>query len=96
MSAEPRTCVRLHITGRVQGVWYRGWTVDQARELGLDGWVRNRRDGSVEAVVAGPADRVQELVARCRRGPRAALVEGVEVTPEAEEVAPGFHQKPTL
>jgi acylphosphatase len=96
MSAEPRKCVRLRIAGRVQGVWYRGWTIDQARELGLDGWVRNRRDGSVEAVASGPAERVDELIARCRIGPPAAVVERVEVTPDSEEVAPGFHQKPTL
>ena len=47
--------VRVVISGRVQGVWYRGWTVDEARARGLDGWVRNRRDGSVEAVFQGPA-----------------------------------------
>jgi acylphosphatase len=96
MSAEALKCVRLSITGRVQGVWYRGWTVAQARELGLDGWVRNRRDGSVEAVVAGPPEQVDELIARCRIGPPAAAVHRVEVTPEAEPVAPGFHQKPTM
>ena len=48
------TTVRLSITGRVQGVWYRGWTVDQAKALGLAGWVRNFTDGSVEALVNGP------------------------------------------
>jgi acylphosphatase len=96
MTAGQRKCVRLRIAGRVQGVWYRGWTIDQARELGLDGWVRNRRDGSVEAVVSGPAEQVDDLIARCRMGPPAALVERVEVTPESEEVAPGFRQKPTM
>jgi acylphosphatase len=96
MSAEALKCVRLRITGRVQGVWYRGWTVDQARALGLDGWVRNRRDGSVEAVVSGPAERVDELIARCHVGPPSALVDRVEVTPESEPVARGFHQKPTI
>ena len=95
MSAERKT-VRLSITGRVQGVWYRGWAVDQARELGLHGWVRNRRDGSVEAVVSGAPERVDELIARCRNGPPSAAVARVHVTPEGEPVAPGFHQKPTL
>ncbi|MBT6510918.1 MAG: acylphosphatase, partial [Rhodospirillaceae bacterium] len=47
--------VRVCITGRVQGVWYRAWTTEEASELGLDGWVRNRRDGTVEAVFAGDA-----------------------------------------
>jgi acylphosphatase len=96
MTAAHRKCVRLRITGRVQGVWYRGWTIDQARELGLDGWVRNRRDGSVEAMAFGPAERVDELIARCRIGPPAAVVEAVEVAPESEPVARGFHQKPTV
>ena len=92
---DDRKAVRVRITGRVQGVWFRGWTVDQARALGLDGWVRNRRDGSVEAVASGPAELVDELIARCRIGPPAAAVDRVEVTPESEAVAPGFHQKPT-
>ena len=96
MSAEALKCVRLRITGRVQGVWFRGWTVDQGRELGLDGWVRNRRDGSVEAVASGPAARVDELIARCRKGPPAAMVDRVVVTPETEDVAPGFHQTQTM
>jgi acylphosphatase len=96
MTAGQRKCVRLSIAGRVQGVWFRGWTIDQARELGLDGWVRNRRDGSVEAVVSGAAKLVDELIARCRVGPPAARVERVEVTSEVEPVAPGFHQKPTV
>jgi acylphosphatase len=96
MSAEALKCVRLRITGRVQGVWYRGWTIAEARELGLDGWVRNRRDGSVEVVVSGPPERVDELIARCRIGPASAAVERVHVTPESEPVARGFHQKPTM
>jgi acylphosphatase len=96
MTADQRKCVRLRVTGRVQGVWYRGWTVDQAQELGLDGWVRNRRDGSVEAVACGPAKRVDELVARCRLGPPAARVEDVAVMAEAGTLEHGFHQKPTV
>ena len=85
---------RLVVTGRVQGVWYRGWTVDQARELGLDGWVRNRRDGTVEIVASGPDQAVGALIARCREGPPAARVERVEVT-ETEAPPPGFTQRPT-
>ncbi|HSD35328.1 MAG TPA: acylphosphatase [Alphaproteobacteria bacterium] len=96
MTAGQRKCVRLRIVGRVQGVWFRGWTVDQAQELGLDGWVRNRRDGSVEAVASGPAAHVDAFVARCRSGPPAAVVEDVAVMAEAGTVEPGFHQKPTL
>jgi acylphosphatase len=66
------------IRGRVQGVGYRAWVDHQARNHNLEGWVRNRRDGSVEAVFAGPADIVSEMVARCRRGPSTARVEAVE------------------
>jgi acylphosphatase len=88
--------VRVRITGRVQGVWYRGWTVNQARRLGLSGWVRNRRDGSVEAVFSGSERMVRTMIALCRQGPPAALVR--EVTDEAETVLvePGFHQAPTV
>ena len=85
---------RLIVTGRVQGVWYRGWTVDEAVALGLDGWVRNRRDGSVEILVSGPDAAVEALIERCREGPPAARVERVAVEETDEAVPPSFTQRP--
>jgi acylphosphatase len=67
------------VRGLVQGVFYRASTVDRASELGLVGWVRNCPDGSVELEAEGPGERVEELVAWCRRGPPGARVTGVEV-----------------
>ena len=69
----------LHVAihGRVQGVGYRAWVEDAAVARGLEGWVRNRRDGSVEAVFAGPADVVADMIAACRRGPSSARVDAV-------------------
>ncbi len=69
----------LHVTirGRVQGVGYRAWIEDRAKESRLEGWVRNRRDGSVEAVFAGPATVVAEMIAQCRHGPPSSRVEAV-------------------
>ncbi len=94
MAAEPTKAVRLLISGRVQGVWYRGWAVDTARALGLRGWVRNCRDGRVEALVAGPERLVDKFVAACREGPPAAHVTGVEVTPASGDDAPApFEQR---
>ena len=89
------TIVHVRITGQVQGVWFRGWTTDHATRLGLDGWVRNRFDGSVEAVFSGPADKVDDMMALLRRGPPAALVSDVTVTPPDTAPPPGFHEKPT-
>ena len=66
------------IRGRVQGVGYRAWVEHEALRRGLDGWARNRRDGSVEAVFAGPPDAVAAMVAACRRGPPSARVEAVD------------------
>ena len=87
---------RIRVTGRVQGVWYRGWTVDQARSLGLSGWVRNRRDGSVEILAEGSDEAIAELVRRCHDGPPAARVERVEVE-ESDEAAPeDFAGRPTV
>lgn len=71
--------VALRITGRVQGVWYRASTVSEAERLGLRGWVRNRRDGSVAAEVQGPRAAVEALIAWCRDGPPAAQVAAVAV-----------------
>lgn len=87
--------VRVRIEGRVQGVWFRGWTVDTATALGLDGWVRNRRDGTVEALISGPADAVAQMVDHCHRGPGAARVTAVAVAPAVAPATSGFTQKPT-
>ena len=73
------TVVRLEIRGRVQGVGFRWAMVEQARRLGLCGWVRNRDDGSVEAMVAGTPETVDLIVAWARKGPRAARVGAVAV-----------------
>ncbi len=62
--------LQVTIRGQVQGVGYRAWVEEQALTCGLEGWVRNRVDGSVEALFAGPADIVMQVVALCRRGPR--------------------------
>jgi len=74
--------VHVRIEGRVQGVGYRAWTEATARALGLSGWVRNRRDGSVEAVLQGSDECVAEMLERCRRGPYDALVERIEIVGE--------------
>ena len=68
---------QVTIRGRVQGIGYRAWVEHQARTSKLEGWVRNRRDGSVEAVFAGPASVVAEMIAHCRHGPPSSRVEAV-------------------
>ncbi|KAM7261240.1 hypothetical protein ACFE04_026715 [Oxalis oulophora] len=88
--------VRVVIKGRVQGVFYRNWTIENATELGLKGWVRNRRDGSVEALFSGNVDSVQEMEQRCRRGPSAAIVTGLDVfTSDEDPGTTAFERKPT-
>ena len=72
-----RAIVHVTIRGRVQGVGYRAWVEDQATLNGLEGWVRNRQDGSVEAVFAGPAQDVADTIALCRKGPPACRVDQV-------------------
>ena len=81
---------RVVVHGRVQGVFFRGATQAEARAAGVAGFVRNLPDGSVEAVFEGPAERVDALVAFCRRGPPAARVERVEVSDEPVEGLAGF------
>lgn len=87
---------RLIITGKVQGVGFRDWTVRSARRLGLNGWVRNRTDGSVEALVAGPAGDVELLLASVRRGPPNARVDSVTIEPAIGMTPDGFMRKPTV
>jgi acylphosphatase len=74
----------------VQGVWYRGWTEEEATRRGLRGWVRNRRDGSVEALFSGPAAIVQDMIEACWKGPPAARVEAVEQSVAADFKGPSF------
>ena len=76
--------VRLRITGRVQGVGYRAWAIEKAARLGLRGWVRNRADGSVEALAIGEDNAVAALIEACRDGPFAARVSEVAIS-EAED-----------
>ncbi len=92
---EVPAAVRVRIHGHVQAVFFRGWTVDTARALGLAGWVRNRADGSVEAQFEGPADAVEAMVARCRDGPPMARVDGVEPGQVEPEGCTGFRERPT-
>ena len=66
------------VRGLVQGVGYRAFVEDEAAIFGLEGWVRNRRDGSVEAVIAGDAEDVAAMIEACRKGPLSARVDGVE------------------
>jgi acylphosphatase len=77
-------CVRVRIEGRVQGVAYRAWTERRACELALSGWVRNRLDGSVEALFCGPGEVVEQMIAACHKGPAAATVSSVQVLAEGE------------
>ena len=94
-AAGANKAVRVRITGRVQGVWYRGWTVERATSLGLVGWVQNRADGAVEAVFAGPAALVDRMLADCRDGPPAARVREVVVEGADWPELGGFEQRAT-
>jgi acylphosphatase len=87
-----RVARRLTIRGRVQGVWFRESMRQEAERLGVTGWVRNRADGRVEAIVQGSASAVDSIVAWARRGPPEAEVEDVEVTP-AEGDYPRFEKR---
>jgi len=88
--------VRVIIDGRVQGVGYRAWVETEAMSRGLSGWVRNRRDGTVEAAFQGDEASVAAMIAACRSGPRMARVENVDVTAlETEKVLDGFRTLPT-
>ena len=88
---------RLTITGRVQGVGFRDWAMATARRLGLTGWVRNRRDGAVEALIVGDETAVGQMIKACQRGPSMARVEAVDVDPVDLDILPdGFTQLPTV
>ncbi|HMA50409.1 MAG TPA: acylphosphatase [Magnetospirillaceae bacterium] len=90
-----RSAIRLMISGRVQGVGYRYWTVGEARRLGLEGWVRNRADGRVEILALGPQEHLSTLENACHAGPPAARVSAVARSPAGDDGSKGFCEKPT-
>ena len=94
MNIASRIAVRVEIHGRVQGVWYRVWTEREALARGLGGWVRNCRDGAVEAVFSGPPEIVDEMILACWSGPPAANVVDIKKFP-AEFAGIGFSVLPT-
>ncbi len=87
--------VHVLVSGRVQGVWYRGSTEERARALGLRGWVRNLRDGRVEAVIRGPAEAVDSMLEWMRQGPPAARVEDLQISETDEAVGGDFEVRGT-
>ncbi|SMF68167.1 acylphosphatase [Allosphingosinicella indica] len=87
----------LTIRGRVQGVWYRAWMAEQAEALGVRGWVRNRSDSTVEALVVGSADALEGLITRCRQGPPAARVDSIDSEKaDPADAGPAFEKRTTL
>ena len=89
--AEGRIARKVRVTGRVQGVYFRGWTQSEARRLGLGGWVRNEHDGTVAALIAGPPEAVEEMLRLMHRGPLDARVDRVEVAEaDAADAPTGF------
>ena len=85
----------VRITGVVQGVGFRAWAEQAARQRGLNGWVRNRRDGSVEALISGPDDKVADMLAYVWQGPSQSRVERVDTEPATEPMQIGFRTLPT-
>jgi acylphosphatase len=91
-----RHAVRLRIEGGVQGVGYRWWAVEAALSLGLDGWVRNRHDGSVEVLAIGETQAIDDMASACAMGPRAARVTAVVRTPAEDDGSVGFEQRASV
>lgn len=88
--------MRLVVTGRVQGVGYRIWAERTALALGIRGWVRNRRDGSVELLATGAEDALAGFVAACREGPRAAVVADIAIEQAKDDGSAGFSAQPSV
>lgn len=89
-AGKPQRTAHIRITGHVQGVFFRAWAERNAVSLGLAGWVRNRRDGSLEALFSGQADAVAEMLRRCLDGPPNAVVARVEQLGPIDEEPSGF------
>lgn len=91
-----RKTVRVRVSGRVQGVWFRGWITEMVKLIGVTGWVRNRRDGTVEALFCGEAEAVDEMISMCHDGPTHARVDRVDVLDEPDYDGTGFETRTTM
>jgi acylphosphatase len=89
------TSLRLKVEGFVQSVGYRNFAIAEARKLALDGWVRNRFDGTVEILVSGPTKAVETFVGLCMRGPLGSTVENVDLHRVDPPLAKGFNRRPS-
>jgi acylphosphatase len=97
MSDMDITSLRLRIEGQVQAVGYRNFVIAEARRLGIDGWIRNRSDGTVEALVSGRTEVVEAIVAVCMRGPDGSRVKHVDLENVAEPPSEkGFNRRPSI
>jgi acylphosphatase len=90
------TSLRLRIEGFVQAVGYRHFVMEEARKLSLDGWIRNRSDGTVEALASGSTAAVEAFVAVCMRGPTGSTVKNVELHKAEAPGEKGFHRRPSV
>ena len=95
MRAVRLRAVCLRVRGRVQRVGYRAWAMQTAARLGVRGWVRNRADGSVEALLIGPEAAVATMIEACRHGPRAAIVAHVAIDDAEDDGSTAFTGRPT-
>jgi len=96
MTDDDITSLRMKIEGFVQAVGYRNFAIEQARALNLDGWVRNRSDGTVEALVSGPTKSVEAFVAVCTRGPKGSKVTSIDLHNAEPPEEKGFHRRSSL
>lgn len=90
------TTLRMKIEGSVQAVGYRDFAVGEARKLGLDGWVRNRSDGTVEALISGDTKKVEQFIMACAKGPAGARVSNFELHKAEPPAEKGFRRRPSL
>ncbi len=96
MSDTDFTSLRLRIEGRVQAVGYRNFVIAEARKLGVDGWVRNRSDGSVEVRVCGETKAVEALIAACARGPEGSRIKHIDLEKVEVTAEKGFTRRPSV
>jgi acylphosphatase len=93
---EDLTSLRLRIEGFVQAVGYRHFAIQAATKLNLDGWIRNRSDGTVEALVSGATKDVEAFVSACARGPEGSRIQNIELHRAEPPTEKGFHRRPSV